>query len=114
MGRKAQKPDKSSRPPRIRVPNGERALFTVDAARFVGVIQQLSLTGGSTVLPKGPVPHGTVADMSLKTVFGRVDAKIEFLHTGADGFSEGWMRRSNFFTPGPMATRAPRHFASSS
>jgi hypothetical protein len=83
-----QKPQKSSkreRAPRIRVPNSERAIFTVDAARFVGVIQRLSLTGGSAVLSKGPIPHGTMGDIALGTVFGRVDAKVEFLQTGADG-----------------------------
>ena len=82
---KPQKPSKRSRAPRIRVPNSERALFTVDRARFVGVIQRLSLTGGSAVLSNGPIPHGTIGEMSLKTVYGRVDAKVEFLHTGADG-----------------------------
>ena len=51
----------------------------------MGVIQCLSLTGGSVVLPKGPIPQGTVAEMALKTVFGKVSAQIEFLHTGADG-----------------------------
>ncbi len=85
MVRKPQKPSKRARAPRIRVPNSERALFTVDTARFVGVIQRLSLTGGSAVLSKGPIPHGTMGDISLNTVFGRVDAKIEFLRTGADG-----------------------------
>lgn len=82
---KPQKSSKRARAPRIRVPNGERALFIVDTARFVGVIQRLSLTGGSAVLSKGPIPHGTMGDIALNTVFGRVDAKIEFLHTGADG-----------------------------
>ena len=85
MARKPQKPSKRARAPRIRVPNSERALFTVDTARFVGVIHRLSLTGGSALLSKGPIPPGTMGDMSLNTVFGRVDAKIEFLQTGADG-----------------------------
>jgi len=88
MARKPQKPEKpgkTSRAPRIRVPNSERALFTVGAARFLGVIHRLSLTGGSAILAKGPIPQGTVGDMSLKTVYGRVDAKVEFLQTGADG-----------------------------
>jgi hypothetical protein len=85
MVRKPQKPRKRTRAPRIRVPNSERALFTVDTARFVGVIHRLSLTGGSAVLSKGPIPLGTMGDMSLNTVFGRMDAKIEFLQTGADG-----------------------------
>lgn len=84
MPRKSQKP-KHTRPPRIRVPNNERALFTVDAHKFVGVIQRLSLTGGSAVMSKGPVAQGTLAEMSLNTVFGKVTAQIEFLQTGADG-----------------------------
>ncbi len=82
--RKPQQPSQRARAPRIRVPNSERALFTVDTARFVGVIHRLSLTGGSAVLSKGPIPHGTMGDISLNTVFGRVDAKVEFLQTGAD------------------------------
>jgi len=76
---------KSARPPRIRVPNNERALFTVNEEKFVGVIKRLSLTGGSTVIPKGPIARGTEAEMVLKTVFGKVTAQIEFMHTGADG-----------------------------
>ena len=85
MRQKAQKSGKRSRAPRIRVPNSERAVFAVDAARFIGVIQRLSLTGGSAVLSKGPIPQGTMGDLTLNTVFGRVDAQIEFLQTGADG-----------------------------
>lgn len=73
------------RPPRIRVPNNERALFTVDDRQFVGVIQRLSLTGGSAILAKGPIPHGTMGTMGLKTVYGIVSAHVEFLQTGADG-----------------------------
>jgi hypothetical protein len=46
---------KSTRPPRIRVPNHEPALFTVSNQKFVGVIQRLSLTGGSAILSKGPI-----------------------------------------------------------
>ena len=82
------KSDKSSprtRAPRIRVPNNERAIFSVDEAKFVGVIQRLSLTGGSAVLAKGPIPHGTMGGLVLSTVFGKVTAQIEFLQTGADG-----------------------------
>src|SRR5215470_4912897 len=82
---KPQKSSKRARAPRIRVPNSERALFAVDSVRFVGVIQRLSVTGGSAVFNKGPIPHGTIGDISLNTVFGRVDAKVEFLQTGADG-----------------------------
>ncbi len=83
--KKSQKPSKSPRPPRIRVPNSERALFTVDDVRFVGVLQRLSLTGGSAVLSKGPIPQGTMGDLTMNTVYGKVSAHIEFLQTGADG-----------------------------
>jgi len=82
--KKSQK-TKSPRAPRIRVPNSERALFTVDNVRFVGVLQRLSLTGGSAVLSKGPISRGTMGEIALSTVFGKVSAHIEFLHTGADG-----------------------------
>ena len=85
MPQKLQRRRKGIRPPRIRVPNNERALFIVDSHKFVGVIQRLSLTGGSAVLSNRPIPQGTLAEMSLNTVFGKVTAQIEFLHTAADG-----------------------------
>jgi len=85
MPEKLQRRRKGTRAPRIRVPNNERALFTVDNHKFVGVIQRLSLTGGSAVLSERPIPQGTLAEMRLTTVFGKVTAQIEFLHTGADG-----------------------------
>ena len=84
MRKRTEKPRKN-RPPRIRVPNNERALFVADGQKFVGVLQRLSLTGGSAVLSKGLVRHGTVAKMGLNTVFGKVTAQIQFLQTGADG-----------------------------
>jgi len=82
---KSDKSQKKTRAPRIRVPNNERALFVVDEQKFVGVIQRLSLTGGSAVLSKGPIHHGTMGTIALSTVFGKVSAQIEFLQTGADG-----------------------------
>ena len=85
MREKTEKPRKISRAPRIRVPNKERALFTVETQKFVGVLQRLSLTGGSAILSKGPFPHGTMATIGLNTVFGKVTAQIQFLQTGADG-----------------------------
>jgi hypothetical protein len=82
---KIDEPGKQGRPPRIRVPNQERAIFTVDNQKFVGIVRRLSVTGGSALLVKGPVPRGTLGEMALSTVFGKVNAHIEFLHTGADG-----------------------------
>jgi hypothetical protein len=73
------------RPPRIRVPNNEKALFTINLHKFVGVIRRLSLTGGSVAFSRRSIPEGALAEMELKTVFGKVTAQIEFLQTGADG-----------------------------
>ena len=73
------------RPPRIRVPNNEQALFTFNDRQVLGIIQRLSLTGGSVVISGGPIPQGTLAEIDLNTVFGKVTAHIEFLQTGADG-----------------------------
>lgn len=83
--RKPEKSRKTARAPRIRVPNNERALFTIDERRLVGVLQRLSLTGGSAVLSKGPIPQGTMGEIVMSTVYGKVTAQIEFLQTGADG-----------------------------
>jgi hypothetical protein len=85
MPAKPQKAKKSSRPPRICVPNSERALFVIEAEKFVGVIQRLSITGGSAILSKGPIAHGTFGEMALKTVYGPMKAQIQFLNSGADG-----------------------------
>ncbi len=85
MPRRIDKAHTPSRPPRIRVPNQERAIFTVDNQKFVGIVHRLSVTGGSALLVKGPIPKGTLGKMALSTVFGKVNAHIEFLQTGADG-----------------------------
>ena len=73
------------RPPRIRVPHQQKAVFTVENQKFIGIIRRLSLTGGSILLVKGSVPKGTFGEMVFGTAFGKVNAHIEFLHTGADG-----------------------------
>jgi hypothetical protein len=85
MRQEPRKPGKRTRPPRIRVPNNEKAIFIVEPHKFVGVLQRLSLTGGSALLAKSSIPPGTLGSMILATVFGKVTAEIEFLHTGADG-----------------------------
>ncbi len=37
------------------------------------------------MLSSGPIPQGTLGDMDLVTVFGKVTAQIQFMHGGADG-----------------------------
>lgn len=86
MSRHHGKPVKY-RPPRIRVPRQQKAIFTIDNERRLGVVQRLSLTGGSALLTKGPIAEGTLGEMLFATVFGNVKAHIEFLHKGADGVS---------------------------
>lgn len=73
------------RPPRIRVPHQQRAIFTVDNQKLVGVVQRLSLTGGSALLMRGPIHERTLGEMQFATAFGKVNAHIEFLHRSADG-----------------------------
>jgi len=85
MALRAKASKRRKRFPRIRVPNRERVLFTIMDRRFVGVLQRLSLTGGSVVHTEEPIPRGTLARFDLRTVFGIVTAQIEFLHVGADG-----------------------------
>jgi hypothetical protein len=85
MAPKPKKAQKQTRPPRICVPNSERALFVIEEQKFLGVVQRLSLTGGSVILSKGPIAEGTLADMGLKTVYGPMRAQIQFLQRGADG-----------------------------
>jgi hypothetical protein len=67
------------------VPNQQKAIFTVDSQKLVGVVQRLSLTGGSALIVKGPIPEGMVGEIVFGTVFGKVSANIEFLHRGAGG-----------------------------
>lgn len=78
----------SRRPPRIRVPNNEQAVFTVEKRKVLGVIKRISLTGGSVILAtKSPAAQGSIGEMCLNTIYGIVNAQIQFLHTGADGLS---------------------------
>jgi hypothetical protein len=79
------KKSRKDRPPRIRVPDQQKAIFSVEGQRLVGIVQRLSLTGGSALLPKGPIAEGTLGEIVFGTFFGKVNAHIEFLHRGADG-----------------------------
>ena len=84
MSPSAEKPYKH-RPPRIRVPHQQKAIFTVDNQNFIGVLQRLSLTGGTALLVKGPIPEGTLGQIVFGTVFGKVNAHVKFLYRGVDG-----------------------------
>lgn len=74
MAQGRPKSAKSPRPERIRVPNREPALLTVDGHNLVGILQRLSLSGGSVIHTEQPFPRGTLAGLALKTVFGKVTA----------------------------------------
>lgn len=57
----------SCAPPSARIDHPGKAGDAV-SEKFVGVIQRLSLTGGSAILSKGPISQGSLADMALSTV----------------------------------------------
>lgn len=84
MARQIRK-SRKHRPPRIRVPHQQKAIFTVEGQKLIGIVQRLSLTGGSALLVRGPIPEGALGEIVFGTVYGKVSANIEFLHTGADG-----------------------------
>ena len=66
------------RAPRVRVPNKEPVIFSIENKRIAGVLQKLSLTGGLaqvTKCPEGP----TLAQINLNTISGPVCGLIEFL-----------------------------------
>lgn len=83
--KKSPPTDRKKRAPRIRVPDQERALFTVDDSPFVGVLRMLSISGGSAILSRGPIPQGTTGSIAIKTIYGKVTAEVEFLRICADG-----------------------------
>ena len=73
------------------------------------VIRKLPLARSRRVNPViGPIPEGTLGEMALGTVCGKVNAHIEFLHTGADLYH--WRRHSHFLRTQPWALfrRNPR------
>jgi hypothetical protein len=67
------------------VPHQQKAIFTVDNQKLIGVLQRLSLTGGTALLVKGPIPEGTLGEIVFGTVFGKVNAQSKFLYGGVDG-----------------------------
>lgn len=85
------------------MPYQQKVIFTVDNQKLVGVVQRLSLTGGSALIAKGPIPEGTLGEIAFGTVFGKVDAHIEFLHRGADGVPLA--QAFAFLTMDPMSSQ---------
>jgi len=67
------------------VPHQQKAIFTVDNQKLIGVLQRLSLTGGTALIVKGPIPEGTLGEIVFGTTFGKVNAHIKFLYGGVDG-----------------------------
>lgn len=60
-------------------------MFTVDNEKLLGIVQRLSLTGGSPRLVRGPIPESTLWEILFATAFGNVKAGIKFLRLEADG-----------------------------
>jgi len=68
----------SIRAPRVIVPNKERALVALGAQQMTGILCKLSATGGTVRLGR-PVAKGTIADLTLVAVSGRISSAVEFL-----------------------------------
>lgn len=68
----------SVRAPRVNVPNKERALVALGNQHIAGILCKLSATGGTVRLPRS-LAKGTVADLTLKAVSGRISSAVEFL-----------------------------------
>jgi hypothetical protein len=54
------------------VPYQQKALFTVDNQKLVGVVQRLSLTGGSALLMRGTIAEGTLGEILFATACEKV------------------------------------------
>lgn len=73
------------RAPRVTVPNREVVKVVTGTEPPVrGVLNKLSVTGGSISLPKF-FAEGTVAEVCFETVSGKVRSPIQFLRMRVDG-----------------------------
>ena len=88
---------KRTRSPRFSVPNNQQALISIGPEQFRGILQVLSLTGGTIRLQKR-FPHGTFADIGIKTNAGAFSAAIELLYMAAEN-----VQAFRFIAMGPMA-----------
>jgi hypothetical protein len=88
---------KRIRSPRFSVPNNQQALISIGPAQFRGILQVLSLTGGTVRLQKG-FPRGTFADIGIKTNAGAFSAAIELLYMAAEN-----VQAFRFIAMGPTA-----------
>src|SRR5215510_3800677 len=73
---------KRKRAPRVRVPNNEQAIISINAEQFRGTLGLLSRTGGTILLHRQIAP-GTLAEIEIKTVSGKFLATIQLLGMSA-------------------------------
>jgi len=92
----------SVRAPRVNVPNKERVLVALGAQHVTGVLCKLSTTGGTLRLSR-TVAKGTVADLALMTVSGRISSAVEFLGPADRGTPPAQAFR--FIHMGPVESR---------
>ena len=82
-------------------------MFSIEEQTLLsGFYSAFRSTAGSAVLSKGPIPNGTIGDVAMKTVFGKVTAPFEFLQTGTDGVPLAQASASSKWTnPAPSVRR---------
>ena len=85
------------RAPRVRVPNNEQAIISINAEQFKGTLGLLSRTGGTIRLHKMIAP-GTLAEIEVKTISGKFLATIQLLRTITEG-----VHAFRFVQMGPIA-----------
>jgi hypothetical protein len=79
-------PHHSLRAPRVCVTTGESISFSLEGKQIHGILQAVSTTGGSARISQ-PLNPGTLAEISLHTGLGPVNASVEFLHPQGQGQS---------------------------
>jgi len=88
---------KRKRAPRVRVPNNEKAIISINAEQYTGTLGLLSRTGGTIRLHKLIAP-GTLAEIEIKTISGKFLATIQLLRTITEG-----VQAFRFIEMGPIA-----------
>ncbi len=90
-----------SRAPRVRVPNGEQVVVSVESKPRVAILCKLSATGGSMRVARSFAP-GTLGEITVKTASGKITAAIELLRAGVEGGAPTQAFRFLHMEPGDL------------
>lgn len=71
-------PHYTLRAPRVRLAKSPKIMFVIENRRLEGVLQKLSLTGGSARVSRDCKP-GELAELKINTANGHLEALVELL-----------------------------------